>query len=227
MDPWQWVLSTERSKAANWLDHKICKELERENTNFAQILPRPKTGLVAERKHAVDWGTRSMTATFHLSLLTHKRVEFSFRGLNLRSLHPAKLKQPIQQLPKEMEGRIIVAPNHNFRAEATKPLTNLGPRSNCRQDGAHQIFKKTTAVLAELFAQEVAVHFLKGCQKTRPLQKVFFTDWPKTRMIREHVCLPLFNNGQIAAHFHLLQQAIHKPGEFAECQVAVVSPSRM
>ena len=206
---------------------KFVKNWKRKNTNFAQILPRPKTRLVAERKHAVDWGTRSMTTTFHLSLLTHKRVEFGFRGLNLRSPHPAKLKQPIQQLPKEMEGGIIVAPNHNFRAEATKPLTNLGPRSNCRKNGAHQIFKKTTAVLAELLAQKVAVYFFKGCQKTRPLQQVLFTDRSKTRMIREHVCLPLFNNGQIAAHFHLLQQAIHKPGKFAECQVAVVSPSRM
>ena len=168
-----------------------------------------------------------MTATFHLSLLTHKRVEFGFRGFDLWSPHPAKLKQPIQQLPKEMEGRIVVAPNHNFRAEATKPLTHLGPRSNCWEDGAHQILKKTTAVLTERFAQKVAIHFLKGCQKTRPLQEVFFTDWPKTRMIRKHVCLPLLDNGQFTAHFHLLQEAIHKPGEFAECQVAVVSPSRM
>ena len=126
-----------------------------------------------------------------------------------------------------MEGRIVVAPNHNFRAEATEPLTHLGPRSNCWEDGAHQILKKTTAVLAELFAQKVAVYFLKGCQKARPLQEVFFTDRPKTRMIREHVCLPLVDNGQFAAHLHLLQEAIHKPGEFAECQVAVVSPPRM
>ena len=168
-----------------------------------------------------------MTATFHLSLLTHKRLEFGFRGFDLRSPHPAKFKQPIQQLPKKMEGRIVVAPNHNFRAKAAKPLTHLGPRSNCREDGAHQIFKKTTAVLTKLFTQETAIHFLKGCQKTRPLQEVFFTDWPKTRMIRKHVCLPLLNNGQITAHFHLLQEAIHKPGQFTECQVTVISPSRM
>ena len=168
-----------------------------------------------------------MTATFHLSRLTHKRVEFGLRGFHLRSPHPAKLKQPIQQLPKEMEGRIVVAPNHNFRAEAAKPLANLRPRSNCREDGAHQILKETTAVLTELFAQEIAIHFFKGCQKTRPLQEMFFTDWPKTRMIWKHVCLPLLNNGQITAHFHLLQEAIHKPGEFTECQVAVISPSRV
>ena len=206
---------------------KLSKILEHKNTNFTQILPRKETGLIAEREHAVDWGTRSTTATFHLSLLTHKRVEFGFRGFDLRSPHPAKLKQTIQQLPKEMKRRIIVAPNHNFRAEAAKPLANLRPRSNCREDGAHQILKETTAVLTELFAQEVAIHFFKGCQQTRPLQEVFFTDWPKTRMIWKHICLPLLNNGQITAHFHLLQEAIHKPGKFTECQVAVISPSRV
>ena len=168
-----------------------------------------------------------MAATLHLSLLTHKRVEFGLRGFDLRSSHPAKFQQPIQQLSKEMEGRIVVAPNHDFRAKAAEPLTNLRPRSNCRQDGAYQILQETTAVPTELFTEEAAVQFLKGREKTGPFQKMLFTDGPKTRMIREHVCLPLFDNGQFAAHLHLLQEAIHKPGEFAECQVAVVSPSRM
>ena len=192
-----------------------------------QIPPRTKTGLIAESKHAVDRGTRSVTAHLHPSLLTHKRVEFSLRGFDLRSPHPAKFKQPIQQLPKEMKGRIIVAPNHNFRAKAAKPLTNLRPRSNFRQNGAYQILKETTAVPTELFAEEAAVDFLKRREKAGPLQKVFFTDCPKTRMIWKHVCLPLLNDGKITAQLHLLQKAIHKSGEFTECQVAVISPSRV
>ena len=126
-----------------------------------------------------------------------------------------------------MEGRIVVAPNHNFRAEAAKPLTNLRPRSNCRQDGAYQILQETTAVRTELFAEKAAVDLLKRCEKTGPLQEVFFPDCPKTRMIWKHVCLPLLNNGQITAQLHLLQEAIHKSGEFTECQVAVISPSRV
>ena len=164
-----------------------------ESTNLMQIPPRTKTGLIAEGKHAVDWSTGSVAARLHLSLLTHKRVEFGLRRFHLRSPHPTKFKQPIQQLPKEMESGIIVAPNHNFRAKTTKPLANLRPRSNCRKDGAHQILRKTTAVPTELFAEEAALNLLKGREKTGPLQELFSADCPKTRMIWKHLCLPLLN----------------------------------
>ena len=126
-----------------------------------------------------------------------------------------------------MESGIVVAPNHYLRAKAAKPLTNLRPRSNCRQDGAYQILQETTAVPTELFAEEAAVEFLKGREKTGPFQKVFFTDCPETRMIWKHVCLTLLNDGKITAQLHLLQKAIHKSGKFTECQVAVISPPRV
>ena len=208
----------------SWNFHKI---LGHKNTNLTQIPPRTETGLIAEGQHAVDWTTGYVAARLHLSLLTHKRVEFGLRRFHLRSPHPAKFKQPIQQLPKEMESGIVVAPNHNFRAKTTKPLTNLRPRSNCWENGAHQILQKTTAVPTELFAEKAAINFFKGYQKTRPLQEVFFADCPKTRMIRKHVCLPLLNNGKINAQLHFLQKAIYKSGEFTECQVSVISPSRV
>ena len=169
-----------------------------------QIPPRTETGLIAEGKHAVDWSTGSVAARLHLSLLTHKGVEFGLRRFHLRSPHPAKFKQPIQQLPKEMESGIVVAPNHNFRAKTTEPLTNLRPRSNCREDGAYQILQKTTAVPTELFAEEAAINLLKRCEKTGPLQKMFLSDCPKARVIRKQVCLPLLNNGKITAQLHLL-----------------------
>ena len=64
-----------------------------------------------------------------------------------------------------MESGIVVAPNHNLRAETpepTEPLANWRTRSNCRENGAHEILKETTTVPAELFAEETAVDFLKG-----------------------------------------------------------------
>ena len=140
---------------------KLSKTLEHKNTNFTQILPRTETGLIAEGKHAVDWGTRSMTATFHLSLLTHKRVEFGFCGFDFRSPHPAKFKQPIQQLPKEMERGTVVAPNHSLRAETAEFLADWRTRSNCREDGAHEILKETTTVPMELFPEEAALDLFK------------------------------------------------------------------
>ena len=61
-----------------------------------------------------------------------------------------------------MESGIVVAPNHNLRAETTEPLANWRTRSNCRENGAHEILKETTTVPTELFAEEAAVDFLKG-----------------------------------------------------------------
>ena len=48
-------------------------------------------------------------------------------------------------------------------------------------------------------------------------------DGSKARTIREQVRLPLLNDGQIATLFHLLQQTIHKTGELAKCQIAIIN----
>ena len=117
-DPSPLMLSTERSKAAHALDYEDTEmTLQHNNTNFVQILPRTETGLIAKSKNAVDRSTRSITACFHLSLLTHKRVEFSLCRFDFRPSDPAKFKQTIQQLPKEMESRVIVTSNDNLRTE--------------------------------------------------------------------------------------------------------------
>ena len=55
-----------------------------------------------------------------------------------------------------MESGIVVAPNHNLRAETAESLADWRTRSNCRKDGAHQILKETTAVPTELFAEKAA-----------------------------------------------------------------------
>ena len=112
------MLSTEISKAAHVLDDEDTEmTLLHNNTNFVQIPSRTETGLIAKGKNAVDRSTRSITACFHLSLLTHKRVEISLCRFNFRPSDPAKFKQPVQQLPKEKESRVIVAFNDNLRTE--------------------------------------------------------------------------------------------------------------
>ena len=109
------MLSTERSKAAHLLEYEDTEmTLQHNNTNFVQSPPRTETDLIEKGKNAVGRCTRSITACFHLSLLTHKRVEFSLCRFDFRPSDPAKFKQPIQQLPKEMESRVIVASNDNL-----------------------------------------------------------------------------------------------------------------
>ena len=126
-----------------------------------------------------------------------------------------------------MESGIVVAPNHNLRAETAESLADWRTRSNCQEDGAHQILKETTAVPTELFAEEAAVDLLKRCEKTGPLQKMFLSNCPKARTVWKHVCLPLLDHRQITTQLHLLQETIHKVREFTECQVDIVSPPRV
>ena len=127
------MLSTERSKAAHVLDYEDTEmTLQHKNTNFVQIPPRTESGLIAKGKNAVDRSTRSITACFHLSLLTHKRVEFSLCRFNFRPSDPANFKQPIQKLPKEMESRVSVASNDSLREETAYSLV-LARLANAQQ----------------------------------------------------------------------------------------------
>ena len=200
------MLSIERSKAAHVLDYENTEmTLQHNNTNFVRIPPRTETGLIAKGKNAVDRSTRSITACFQLSLLTHKRVEFSLCRFDFRPSDPAKFKQPIQQLPKKVESGIIVAPNDNLRTETAYSLPDWRTRSNCREDGAHKILEEATTVSTKFFAEEAAVDLLKRCEKTRPLLEMLFSNCPKARMIRKHECHPLLDHGQITTQLHLLQ----------------------
>ena len=158
------MLSTERSKAAHVLDYEDTEmTLQHNNTNSVRIPPRTETGPIAKGKNAVHRSTRSITACFHLSLLTHKRMEFSLYRIDFRPSDPAKFTQPIQQLPKDIESRVIVASDDNLRTETALSLPDWRTHSNCREDGAHKLLKEATTVSTKFFAKEAAVYFLKRC----------------------------------------------------------------
>ena len=105
------------------------------NANFVKNPPRTETTLVGEGKDAVDCHTRSIATWFHLTLLTYERVEFSLCRFNFGPSNPAKFMQPIQQLPKEVESRIIVTSNDDLGKKAAQSLPNWRTRGNCREDG--------------------------------------------------------------------------------------------
>ena len=192
-----------------------------------KIPPRTQTRLIAEGKHDADRHTRSIAACLHLSLLAYKRVELSLCSFDFRPPNPAKVKQPIQQLPKEVESRIVVTFNDNLRTQTAESLPNWRTSGNCREVGAYEILEKATAVSTEFFAEEATVYLLKRCKKTGPLQEMLLWDCHKTRMIREHERLPILYHGQITTLLHLLQQTIHKSRELTECQIPIVSTPRV
>ena len=141
-------------------------DLKHHSTNFVQIPLRTETRLVAESKDAVDWHTRSIAACSHLSLPADERVEMSLSRFNFGPPNPAKFKQPIQQLAKEVENRTIVTSNYDLRAETAQSLPNWRMRGNCREDGAHEILKETTTIskkiFTKFFAKKSYCLFFKG-----------------------------------------------------------------
>ena len=136
-----------------------------------QIQPRTETRLITDCKHAADWHTRSIAACFHLSLLADKRVELSLRRFNFRPPNPANFKQLIQQLPKEVESRIIVTSRDDLRTKTAQSLPNWRTRGNCTEYGAHEILKEAMTVSTDFFRKKLLFNFSRDNSRRVPSKK--------------------------------------------------------
>ena len=96
--------------------------LKHYNTNFVHIPPRTETRLVVENKNAVDWHTRPIATRFQLSLFADEGLEFSLCRFNLWPPNPAKFKQPIQKLSKEVKSWKIITSNDDAQLENARQL---------------------------------------------------------------------------------------------------------
>ena len=143
--------------------------LKHYKTIFVQIPPRKDARLVAESRDAVDWHKRLIATHFQLSLFVEGRVEFNLCMFKFWPPNPTSFKQPIQQLPKEVENRKIVTSKDDLRTKTAQSLPKWRTRGDCREDGAHEILKEATTVSTELFSDEVAVFWTDD--KTRVTSK--------------------------------------------------------
>ena len=200
--------------------------LKNHDTNFVQIPPRTKTRMVAGSKDPINWHTRSIATWFYLSLFADEGVEFSLCRFNFWPPNAAKLKQPIQQLPKQMERRIFVTSNDDLRKERAQSLSNLRTCVNSRETGAHEIFEEATAVFMELFSEETAVYLFKGRSQTGPFQEMFLWDCSKTRMIRQSTTP---TSQWRVNHYSASPFAVNntQSGEIPECQIAIAGTPRV
>ena len=135
-------------------------------------------------------------------------------------------KQLIQQLPEEVESWRVITSTDNFGTKTAQSLPNWRTPGYCREDGAHQVLKEAMTVSANSFRRKL-LFFLKGRQQTGLFQEMLLRDGSKTRMIREHVRLSFFNDGQIAIRIHFLQQTVYKSGEFPGGQTAIIGTPRV
>ena len=63
--------------------------------------------------------------TFKLALVIHEGLKFSFASFNRRPFLPPTLNQAIQELSKEEEGGMVIAPDYYLWAKAAHALTQL------------------------------------------------------------------------------------------------------
>ena len=157
------MLSTEKSESSTWVkSREHGKDLKHHNSNLVQIPPRTEIRLITQCKDAADWHTRFIAACFHLWLLADNWVELSLCWFNFGPPNPAKVKQPIQQLPKQVESRIIVTSNDDLSTKTAQSLPNWRTHGNCREDAAHEILKEATTVYTEFFPEKASVYFFKA-----------------------------------------------------------------
>ena len=67
----------------------------------------------------------STGVTLKLELLIYEGLKFSFASFNRRPFFPPTLNQAVQELFKEKEGGMVIAPDDNLCAKTADALTQL------------------------------------------------------------------------------------------------------
>ena len=70
--------------------------------------------------------------TLELALLIYEGSKFSFASFNRRPFLPPTLNQAVQELSKEKEGGLVIAPDDNLWAKTADALTQLWTSGNSR-----------------------------------------------------------------------------------------------
>ena len=69
---------------------------------------------------------------FKLALVIYEGLKFSFASFNRRPFLPLTLNQAVEELSKEKEGGMVIAPNHYLWAKAAHALTQLRTSGDSR-----------------------------------------------------------------------------------------------
>ena len=62
---------------------------------------------------------------FKLALVVYEGLKFSFASFNRQPFLPPRLNQAVQELSKEKEGGMVIAPDYYLWAKAAHALTQL------------------------------------------------------------------------------------------------------
>ena len=139
-----------------------------------------------------------------LALVIYEGLIFSFASFNRRPFLPPTLNQAIQELSKEKEGGMVIAPDDNLWAKTADALTQLWTSGNSRKISAGKLLKKATGTASELLLQVLACHFLKRCMHMGPDKEMLLLSCCEGRMVWEDVTLQLLDDRQSPTGFDFL-----------------------
>ena len=143
-----------------------------------------------------------------LSLLLHKGLVLSPTSLNLNALDPPSFQKPIQQKTKQMQRRVVVPANDDYRARTTQSLSNRGTGSYGGQHRGSELLQKSTGVSLELLFQIRTPNLVESRQYSRPGQELSICNRRKLWVIGQHIFVLLLHKRQWSSLFDFLQKTI-------------------
>ena len=107
-------------------DHSHGTNLRAHQTYSVKVPATPKTTLLSQvNEDITNVRVLSTGMTFKLALVIHEGLKLSFASFNRRPSVPPTLKQAVQEVSKEKEGGMIIAPDDNLWAKTADALTQL------------------------------------------------------------------------------------------------------
>ena len=114
-------------------DHSHGTNLQARQTYSVKVPATPKTTLPSQvTEDITNVRVLSTGMTFKLALVIHEGLKLGFANFNRRPFLPPTLNEAVQELSKEKEGGMVIAPDYYLWAKAADALTQLRTSGDSR-----------------------------------------------------------------------------------------------
>ena len=114
-------------------DHSNGTNLQAHQTYSVKVPATPKTTLPSQvTEDITNVRVLSTGMTFKLALVIHEGLKLSFATFNRRPFLLPTLNRAVQELSKEKEGGMVIAPDYYLWAKAADALTQLRTSGDSR-----------------------------------------------------------------------------------------------
>ena len=114
-------------------DHSNGTTLQAHHTYSVKVPATPKPTLTSQvTEDITNVRVLSTGMTFKLPLVIHEGLKPSFTSFNRPPFFPPTLNQAVQELSKDKEGGMVIAPDYYLWAKAADALTQLRTSGDSR-----------------------------------------------------------------------------------------------